>query len=150
MCKIYERVVRKWSRCLDACGKVGTILMDLSEACDCLPHDLLNAKSAAYGLGINSLCLMYSYLGAKKSKIGVAQGSMLGPLFFNIFINDLCSIKPASEICNFVDNNTLYSCGHDLQEIVINLEIDFSRLLVWFKSNGMVVNPKNFRLCSLM
>ena len=41
---------------------VGTIIMDLSNAYDCLPHDLLIVKLAAYGLAINSLCLMYVYL----------------------------------------------------------------------------------------
>ena len=75
---------------------------------------------------------------AKEIKIEVTQGSVLGPLLFNIFINDLCLINLDSEICNFADDNTLYSCGHDLQEIVN----DLSKYLEWFISNGMVANPK--------
>ena len=86
---------------------------------------------------------------AKEIKIGVPQGSVLGPLLFNIFINDLCLINLDSEICNFADDITLYSCGHDLQEIVTNLENDLSKLLEWFKSNGMVANPKKFQLMFL-
>ena len=157
------RLIEKWRQCLDASGIVGTILMDLSKAYDCLPHDLLIAKLEAYGLDVNSLRLMYSYLDsriqrvkigshrstAKEIKIGVPQGSVLGPLLFNIFINDLCLINLDSEICNFADDNTLYSCGHDLQEIVTNLENDLSKLLEWFKSNGMVANPKKFQLMFL-
>ena len=47
------RVIEKWRKCLDNSGIVGTILMDLSKAYDCLPHDLLIAKLAAYGFSIN-------------------------------------------------------------------------------------------------
>ena len=157
------RLIEKWRQCLDASGIVGTILMDLSKAYDCLPHDLLIAKLEAYGLDVNSLRLMYSYLdsrlqrvkigshrsSAKVIKIGVPQGSVLGPLLFNFFINDLFLNNLDSEICNFADDNTLYSCGHDLQEIVTNLEDDLSKLLEWFKSNGMVANPKKFQLMFL-
>ena len=46
-------------------------------------------------------------------------------------------------MCNFADDNTLYSCGHDLQEIATNLEIDLCKLLRWFRNTGMVANPKN-------
>ena len=152
------RLLEKWRRCLDRSRLVGTILMDLSKAYDCLLHDLLIAKLAAYRLDISSLSLLYSYLNnryqrveigshritARKIKIGVPQGSVLGPLLFNIFANDICLINLGLEICNFVDDNTLYSCGHDLQEIVTNLENDLCKLLKWFKNNGMVVNPKKF------
>ena len=84
-------MIEKWRKCLDTSGMVGTILMDLSKAYDCLPHDLLIAKMEAYGFDFNSLCLMHSYLDgrhqrvkigshkstAKRAKIGVPQGSVL-------------------------------------------------------------------------
>ena len=155
----FIRLLEKLRRCLDSSGLVGTILMDLSKVYDCLPHDLLIAKLEAYGLDINSLALLYSYLnnrcqrvkiGSHRStarkikKIGVPQGSVVGLLLFNIFNNDVCLITLDSEICSFADANTLYSCGHDLQEIVTNLEHDLCNLLEWFKNNGMVVNPRNF------
>ena len=58
-------------------------------------------------------------------------------MLFRIFNNDLFLRKLSSEICNFTDDNTTYSCGKDLNEIVANLEIDFSRLLKWFAGNSI-------------
>ena len=70
-------------------------------------------------------------------------------MLFNIFIYDHCHNNLDSEICSFADNNTLYSCGHDLQEIVINLENDLCKILEWLKINRMVANAKKFQLMFL-
>ena len=93
--------------------------MDLSKAYDCLPRDLLIAKLETYGLDNGSLNLLLDYLTFRKQKTkvdstyskwsnirrGIAQGSILGPLLFNIFINDIFMIIEQSDICNFADDN---------------------------------------------
>ena len=59
------RLVEMWKKQLDSSMVVGAVLMDLSKAFDCIPHDLLVAKFYAYGFDLSALCLIYSYL--KKS-----------------------------------------------------------------------------------
>ena len=56
------RLIEEWRKCLDENKVVGAILMDLSKAFDCLPHDLLIAKLEAYGLDRGALKLLLSYL----------------------------------------------------------------------------------------
>ena len=58
------------------------------------------------------------------------------------FRNFGCISTLSSKICNFADDNTIYSCGKDLTKIIANLEIDHSRMLYWFAEIGMVPTPK--------
>ena len=157
------RVVETWKKCLDMSGIVGTILMDLSKAYDCIPHDLLIAKLEAYGFKKNALKLVYSYLTNRTQRvkigstyslpqhisIGVPQGSVLGSLLFNIFINDLFYMELESEICNFADDTTIYACDTDVEAVMIRLENDLQGLMQWFTNNGMSANPSKFQIMFL-
>ena len=74
-------------------------------------------------------------------------GSVLGPLLFNIFINDLFLIEMESEICNFADDTTIYACDTSIEAVMIRSEGDVLRLLKWFTDNGMTANPSK---CQIM
>ena len=137
--------------------------MDLSKAYDSLPHDLLVAKFEAYGIDKNGLNLIHNYLTNRKQRTktsssysewydivrGVPQGSILGPLFFNLFINDLFLLIERTNICNFADDNTIYSCNINLQTILKDLKYDMKNILKWFKVNSMKPNPKKFQFMIL-
>ena len=103
----------------------GAILTDLSKVLYCISHDLLIAKLNAYGFDKNALNVIHNYLfgRSQKTKVGssfsdlldilygVPQGSILGPLLFNINLCDLFLSEYSSEFSNFTDDTTLYECG---------------------------------------
>ena len=77
------------------------------------------------------------------------QGSILGPLLFNIFINDLFISITKSEVCNFADDNTLYSSNKYLDHAFNTLCCDLNNVLDWFKFNSLKANPDKFQFMVL-
>ena len=152
-----------WRTHLDNKEIIGVILCDLSKAFDTLPHDLLIAKLDAYGFSLNALHLIYDYLINRQQRCkvgseystwqevqdGVPQGSVLGPLLFNIFINDFFYFIQEANVCNFADDNSLYTSGKTVEEVACKLEREMKIAMQWFKDNSMAANPKKFQLMFL-
>jgi ribonuclease P/MRP protein subunit RPP40 len=153
-------LLEKWRSILDKKGFAGAILMDISKAFDCINHELLLAKLHAYGFSKNAVSLIRSYLKNRWQRVkinssfsswlelikGVPQGSVLGPLLFNIFLNDLFWILETADVCNFTDDTTLYACDMCMETVLTQLEHDSLLAIEWFEANLMKLNADKCHL----
>ena len=153
-CTALLKMTEDWRESLDDREAVIAVAVDLSKAFDSINHRLLLAKLRAYGFSQPALDLMTSYLLERKQRVrvkgvvssystvktGVPQGSLLGPLLFNIFINDVNYSVPNVSLRLYADDTTSY--GADVSPTVLEFVVnkDLKTLSSWFKSNHLNVN----------
>ena len=138
-------MIEKWKTAIDNGGVFAALLTDLSKAFDCIPHDLIIAKLAAYGFDTNALKLIHNYLSNRIWKwkdifYGVPQGSILGPLLFNIHLCDLFYFLENTDIASYADDNTLYSAQKNRETVINTIETSSQVLFDWFSDNFMKAN----------
>ena len=136
------------------------LLTDISKAFDSLLHDFLIAKLHAYSFEIDSLRLIYRDLVGRKQRvkidneystwheilIGVPQGSILGPLLFNIHMCDLFFVAESVDIASYADDTTPYFCLEDMDLIIEKLEVKANDIFQWFNENAMTANADKCNL----
>jgi len=149
-------LLEKWRKSLDIKQSAGILMTDLSKAFDCIRHDLLIAKLHAYGMDLKSLHYIYDYLSDRKQRVrinnefsewkdikyGVPQGSILGPLFFNIYLIDLFLFTENFDLVNYADDNTPYACKKSIEEVIVTLENSTASIFQWVDYNYLKANPE--------
>ena len=152
-------VINDWAKILDNRGQVDTFILDFEKAFDTPPHELLKSKLFRYGIGGKTLKWIDSFLCFRQQRVvvngvksdwapvlsGVPQGTVLGPLLFSLYINDISS-DIESEIRLFADDCVCYREIKDEKD-TMKLQRDIDRLGSWARKWGMRFQPVK---CNMM
>ena len=133
---------------------VGAVFLDISKAFDSVNHLLLLRKLKNIGISERSVQLMSSYLtkrtqcvralnaysNFKEVKYGVPQGSILGPLLFIIYINDLFSVHLRGNIITYADDTCLVVTAPNNTDLYSHMKKDLFNICKWMVSNSLAIN----------
>ncbi len=156
-------ILHKWTSAIDQDKLNGVILLDLRKAFDLIDHAILLKKLKMYQCSENTMKWFTSYLDqraqctifkgkvSEKSTItcGVPQGSILGPLFFILFINDLPLCVENSDCDMYADDSSVTNSADNVMELEENLNDDMESVSGWCSDNHMLANASKTK-CMLV
>lgn len=144
----------KIKHALDSGHIVGSVFVDFSKAFDTISHDILSHKLEAVGIRGPALSLIGSYLTnrtqivnfegslshVKPVIMGVPQGSLLGPILFLVYINDLPNCLTSTSSILYADDTTIFTSSDCMSTIITRLNCDLSNLSAWCNKNKLRIN----------
>jgi len=147
-------VLNEWKLNCDNQQKTGVAFLDFKRAFETIDRNFLSKKLNNYGLKCNVLKWFKSYLtdrtqqvkfnnvtsSKRKTIYGVPQGSILGPILFLIYINDLNKVLKYCKCKMFADDTIIYYSSSDSIEIENKINYDLNNLAIWLKSNTISLN----------
>ena len=162
-CSALLKLTDDWRLALDKKKDVGVVAIDLSKAFDSICNNLLFAKLKAYGVHDSAMQLIQSYLSGRLQRVkcngnvsdwlpircGVPQGSLLGPLLFNIFVNDVNYSAGTSSLRPYADDTTQYVAQECPAILESTLNQDIMNLTHWFTANYLQVNASKTQAMTL-
>jgi hypothetical protein len=153
------------TKSIDRSQLTAALTCDLSKAFDCVNHEILLRKLSFYGIRGKELDWFTSYLKGRKQRTeitsegekylsewesiiaGVPQGSILGPLLFNIYVNDLPN-HIHSELILYADDTTAVICEQSITSLAHSAMVTMNQLNEWFTANGLNLNISKTNLIS--
>jgi len=141
------------------------LFMDLTHAFDTISYDILFSKLHHYGIRGIALEWIRDYLNNRiqfvrinqsnsftgRLEIGIPQGSILGPLLFLLYVNDLSNISSKHSYIQFADDTSIFVSGKSLHNICDNMNSELSKIHRWMVSNKLTLNiskTKYMVMCS--
>ena len=150
--------VHRWLSYLDRGNDIAAIFFDFKKAFDTVPHRLLIEKLHRMQLNTSIVEWIRSYLTGRSQKVvingissslttvisGVPQGSVLGPLLFLIYINDICSLNISGQMVLYADDLVLYKVIHNERDFM-DLQSDILEVAKWVQDNSLTFNTSKCR-----
>ena len=151
-----QKAVNNWLLNIDKGKTNAVIFLDLRKAFDTVDHNIFLKKLSCYGLQGKELFLMHSYLSDRSQccsieemvsdfipiTCGVPQGSILGPLLFIIYVNDLHDVTRSCDLSMYADDTHITSALKKSSDLELNTEIlpEFIKICDWLQANKLSLN----------
>ena len=151
----------EWLENMDNGKLNGVVFIDIKKAFDSINHRiLLNKMNEQFGIFGVELKWFESYLTNREQQCnvneelssnkiitcGVPQGSILGPLLFLLYINDLPDCLKSTNPCMYADDTQIFSSSYDANELVVSLNSDLAHVCNWLKENRLQMHPSKCKM----